>query len=378
MDQRKQVNSVLIIAKSLDSIGGISNYYSLFFKAFDTSAIDLLLFEVGTSTKYYYHQIWKRVIYFVKLFFDCIRFLLILLGSAHVKIIQVNPSITYISLFRDAIFVVLGKIFRRKVVVFFRGWREWVLNNICSNVLLYYLFKRVYLEVDTIVVLAYSFKENLITLGVPENKIVVSRTMFDKRNIITYDHVNNQVATFLFVGRFSKDKGVYDILDAISVLKDEGIECKMKFVGYGKLTTDENILREYAKERNIISYCEFEGYKSGPQKYHAYASADIFIFPSKYEGCPNVVIEALGSGLFVLCSDVGALKEIVTHGVNGRIMELYCGKHIAANMAWCIKNIDHIRSLRKSIKLFAEQYYEKDIMVEQFKALYMNLLSEKI
>ena len=63
----------------------------------------------------------------------------------------------------------------------------------------------------------------------------------------------------------------------------------------------------------------FTGYLSGEQLANAYASADIFAFPSTTDTFGNVVLEAQASGLPALVSDIGGPKELVINGYNGFI-----------------------------------------------------------
>jgi len=58
---------------------------------------------------------------------------------------------------------------------------------------------------------------------------------------------------------------------------------------------------------------------SGAELAKAYASADIFVFPSTTDTFGNVIIEAQAAGLPVIVSDVGGPRELVTDGVNGLI-----------------------------------------------------------
>jgi len=63
----------------------------------------------------------------------------------------------------------------------------------------------------------------------------------------------------------------------------------------------------------------FAGYLKGEKLATAYASADIFVFPSTTDTFGNVIIEAQASGLPVIVSDLGGPKELVEHGVTGLI-----------------------------------------------------------
>jgi len=61
----------------------------------------------------------------------------------------------------------------------------------------------------------------------------------------------------------------------------------------------------------------FTGYLSGEPLAKAYASADVFVFPSTTDTFGNVVLEAQASGLPAVVSDVGGPKELVRHNYNG-------------------------------------------------------------
>jgi glycosyltransferase involved in cell wall biosynthesis len=63
----------------------------------------------------------------------------------------------------------------------------------------------------------------------------------------------------------------------------------------------------------------FTGYLAGEELATAYASADIFVFPSTTDTFGNVILEAQAAGLPVIVSDTGGPKELVQQGVNGLI-----------------------------------------------------------
>ena len=73
----------------------------------------------------------------------------------------------------------------------------------------------------------------------------------------------------------------------------------------------------------------FLGYLTGESLATAYASADIFVFPSTTDTFGNVVIEAQASGLPVIVSDLGGPKELVEDGVNGLVTKAHDAKDVA-------------------------------------------------
>ena len=89
----------------------------------------------------------------------------------------------------------------------------------------------------------------------------------------------------------------------------------------------------------------FTGYLTGIQLASAYASADIFVFPSTTDTFGNVIIEAQAAGLPVIVSDIGGPKELVTEGVNGLITKA----RDAADFANAIRRLVEDENLRQQM-----------------------------
>jgi len=114
----------------------------------------------------------------------------------------------------------------------------------------------------------------------------------------------------LYVGRISKEKDLDMIVSACQCLESQGLDFQMVFVGDGP----------YRKtlQRALPSAC-FTGALSGTELAEAYASADLFLFPSTTDTYGNVVVEAHASGIPTVVSDMGGPKDLVQNGVNGLV-----------------------------------------------------------
>jgi glycosyltransferase involved in cell wall biosynthesis len=115
----------------------------------------------------------------------------------------------------------------------------------------------------------------------------------------------------LYVGRVSKEKDL-DILAAAynQLRRDPALTLHLIVVGNGPYSQP---LAE------LVPDAIFTGYLAGEDLAKAYASADIFAFPSTTDTFGNVIIEAQASGLPVIVSDVGGPQELVEDGVTGVI-----------------------------------------------------------
>lgn len=124
----------------------------------------------------------------------------------------------------------------------------------------------------------------------------------------------------LYVGWVIKEKGVYDILEACSLLKESFDNFTVELVGplYLPIETIDELIKSYGLE-DVIKICgPIQGRSELRDKY---CSSDIFLFPSHYEGFPMAVLEALSCGLPMIASNVGGIPDIVNEGINGFLIE---------------------------------------------------------
>jgi glycosyltransferase involved in cell wall biosynthesis len=118
------------------------------------------------------------------------------------------------------------------------------------------------------------------------------------------------VVRLLYVGRVSKEKDLDILAAAYRQLREGGLPVQLFIVGVGP----------YAEAlATTLPDAVFTGYLAGEELATAYASADIFVFPSTTDTFGNVIIEAQAAGLPVIVSDVGGPQELVEHGATGLV-----------------------------------------------------------
>jgi glycosyltransferase involved in cell wall biosynthesis len=116
------------------------------------------------------------------------------------------------------------------------------------------------------------------------------------------------------------DVGVRSFAALLKVIP-RGIEIKYIVVGTG---SDDAALRTLVDQLGIATFVEFKGWVSQRELGEIYCSADVFLHPAWFEPYGVVVVEALLSGLYAVCSDqTGAAVELVQPGINGNLFT--CG-----------------------------------------------------
>jgi glycosyltransferase involved in cell wall biosynthesis len=130
---------------------------------------------------------------------------------------------------------------------------------------------------------------------------------------------DNDVFTFLFVGRIVGDKGINELIEAFAKLLGEYNNLRLILVGPFESTLDP-ILPKTREQIDNISEIISAGEKGGDDLIAYYAASDCFVFPSYREGFPNTVLEAGAMGLPCIVTDINGSREIIVDGKNGIII----------------------------------------------------------
>ncbi len=141
----------------------------------------------------------------------------------------------------------------------------------------------------------------------------------------------------LFVGHITKEKGIFDLLQAINILKNKDLNFLLVIVGsassYKELffNISQMKLETYVKLVGEIPHSEVKYWMS---------ASDIFILPSYSEGLPTVVVEAMACGLAVIATPVGGIPEILLDNENGIIVPVKEPDILAKKIELIIDNPD--------------------------------------
>jgi len=119
-----------------------------------------------------------------------------------------------------------------------------------------------------------------------------------------------------FVGRLSEEKGVKYLIEAMALIKHEGLPVKLLVIGEGP---EEESLLELVERLNIGDDVFFVGFQNEMEKW--YPEIDVFVLPSLTEGTPMSLLEAMAAGVPVVASDVGGVPDIIQTSVNGMLVK---------------------------------------------------------
>ena len=182
--------------------------------------------------------------------------------------------------------------------------------------------------------------------------------------------VSGRVFKILFVSRLIERKGLQHVIPQLPALRDEleakGKGLRLTIVGDGPYR--ENLER-IAKESGVYDIVDFVGQKDKDQIVPYYQDADVFILPSKKEGMPNVVLEAMACGLPIVMTPCQGSDELI--GDNGfvcttdkfgeklrmlafddatrRVMGLASGSRVRSSFTWDVTTEKYLKLMKDII-----------------------------
>jgi glycosyltransferase involved in cell wall biosynthesis len=101
-----------------------------------------------------------------------------------------------------------------------------------------------------------------------------------------------------------------------------------------------------------------------------YAAMDIFVQPSLSEGGPITVLEAMASGLPIVSTDVGMVKEAITDGVDGLIVPPADTKALVDAVESLCRDPDRARRMGETARKTVQQRFGEDVMIEKTLRVY--------
>jgi glycosyltransferase involved in cell wall biosynthesis len=163
----------------------------------------------------------------------------------------------------------------------------------------------------------------------PDNLAFVPNPAWvERRYGIDRGYDNTPAPILLSVGRLIPDKAPDVLMEAFALCANEFPECRLAFVGEGVL---EPALRKQAARLGVAEQIDWCGLVKDLLPH--YNAAQVFVLPSRIEGMPNALLEAMGFGVPVIVSDgTPGLLELVEHGVTGLVVPVNDPQALAAGL----------------------------------------------
>ena len=241
----------------------------------------------------------------------------------------------------------------------------------CDNYLYTYnkrqrnIVASLYPKADIIIGQTEEMRDELIALNKFREKQVITLhnpididTINSKLNGVEDPYPTNGLKHFVASGRFAYQKGFDFLIDAFSKVSKERDDCDLYIIGdfeYGNRDV-YNLVKEKVKKYGIERKVHCLGYQNNPYPYIKYA--DCFVLSSRWEGLPNVLIEALHLGTPAAAFRcIPIIERIINDGATGFTAEK--------------ENVDSLaQAMSKSVDLGRIQSSYKSSKIEDFTKLF--------
>lgn len=170
----------------------------------------------------------------------------------------------------------------------------------------------------------------------------------------------------LSVGRLVYQKGLDLGLRALATLRH--LEWEWYIAGDGPYRP---VLESLATEMGIADRIHFLGWQERQALIGYYHRANLFLFPSRHEGMPNAVLEAMAAGLPVIATRVAGSEELVIDGLTGRLVPSEDEKALGEALQSLILNPE----LRRQMGLNSLERVRRDYSWESVARAYLSLLT---
>ena len=132
--------------------------------------------------------------------------------------------------------------------------------------------------------------------------------LFYSRNIDARNH------NIVFVGRLVQEKGVELLVRAFAKLVERIPEARLFLVGDGP---EKSHLQYLAERMGIAGRIIFTGFVPHSKVRDFLREASVFVLPSRFEGLPNALLQAMAAGLPCIATSVGGVPDVIENGING-------------------------------------------------------------
>lgn len=263
---------------------------------------------------------------------------------------------------RDAPYVLLCKLFRRKVVI---HQHNKGMSRDVGRPVFRWLYPLVYNNVKVILLSWYLYPD--IEKVVKRENVMICPNGIKPTADPDFVHTPNKVPHILFLSNLLIDKGVLVLLDSLKILKDKGYSFVCDFVGSETREISAQRFTEEVAKRGLNQIAVYHGRKYGNDKAEFFEKADVFTLPSLNEAFPLVNLEAMDYKLPVVSTNVGGIEDEVLDGENGFVVKTNDGEALAEAMCKLLDDSSLRQKMgeegyKNFVSKFTEERFEKTMI----------------
>jgi len=268
------------------------------------------------------------------------------------------------------IFPLLSKIFGIKYILYHHGGRMRKWSKLGFDRLLFLYAKNI-LAVSEIIKKEYEARINRnINVVYPLSSFKTA--LKNKQDIKEGLGIAADEKVILFVGSLKLIKNPDILLNAFIALGIDFIEAqnlKLVFVGDGQL---RNQMEKIVNNNEVAPFVLFAGKIPNEQIPLYYKMADYYVIPSRFEGTPITLIEAMYNQLPIIGAAVGGIQNIIVHNENGLLFNSGSVNHLKQQLLFLLENQSKASLMANEANKLYNQKFAKNLALKIFLGNYNN------
>jgi glycosyltransferase involved in cell wall biosynthesis len=187
------------------------------------------------------------------------------------------------------------------------------------------------------------------------------------------DFSSRDPSVILFLGQLGNRKGTYDLLQAVALVVGKHPRLKLVLAGDG----DTARVKSEVARHSLSAHVDVLDWVTGPEKTALLERAAIYALPSYCEGLPMSVLEAMASGVPVVCTPVGGIPEAVTDGREGCVVNPGDIDALARALDTLLTQPDLRRRMGEAARHKIESAFSTTHVMPQVEQLYVQLGAQR-
>lgn len=323
------MKKVLIIGPFPSPISGVSLANDTLFNGLKSEGIRVnnINFSYPTLKENIGKFSFKKVFYYLRLYFYIFKI-------PNYKTIYMTPGQTFFGILKYYPFIFISKVLRKEILIHVHGnhlWKEYENLNGYKKRIFYHIISKF----NKGIVLSPKLRKNLTPFIRDEYIYEVYNFIEDNiLNDISAEDIKSKKTdelNIVFLSNLMKEKGIFDFLNSIIILKKKGVKFKAKIAGAVDKTSENELNELFNKLKDDVEYL---GVVRGNDKRNLLLNSNVFVFPTYYsmEGQPISILEAMGTGNIILTTNHAGISDIFVENKNGFFIEKTNPNDIASKL----------------------------------------------
>lgn len=288
-----------------------------------------------------------------------------LLKEHREALIHFNFALTDLSIYRDSLYLLLAR--KRKMVVHLHGG-----NYLFSDAMprpIKAILRRLFARDLPFVVLSEKEKER-VEERFHAQRVYALPNCVDLSAARQYERSSHhEPLTLGYIGRIAEAKGMNELLEACTRLKEQGLPFRLVIAG-AEREEDRYVERFKSQLGDAFDYV---GIVAGQAKDDFMRRVDVFMLPTYFEGLPMSLLETMSFGCVPVTTDVGSIGTVVTDHENGLFVRVKAVDDLVAAVKALHDDPMLLSRLGKAAQTFVFEHFDPEHYIQQLNTIYQGL-----